>query len=73
MPVGLTPIHLILIVVIALIVLAPIFLIVALLRRSGHGPGSDPLRILDQRLARGEITREEYLEIRRALGRPGGR
>jgi uncharacterized membrane protein len=69
MPLGLTPVHLILVLVIALIVMAPIFVIVALLRRSGNGLGSDPLRILDERLARGEITRDEYLETRRAMGR----
>lgn len=69
MPVGLTPVDLILTAVIALVVLAPIFVVVALLRRSGNGLGSDPLRILDERLARGEITRDEYLETRRAMGR----
>jgi mono/diheme cytochrome c family protein len=45
---------------------------------SGSGPGreaaasaSRALDILDQRYARGEITREEYLQVRRDLQGPG--
>jgi uncharacterized membrane protein len=69
MPIGLTPVDLILVLVIALVVMAPIVVVVALLRRSGNGLGSDPLRIPDERLARVEITRDGYLETRRAMGR----
>jgi putative membrane protein len=35
--------------------------------REGPGTGSDALRILDERLARGEITTEEYERLRAAL------
>ena len=43
----------------------------------GHGtqPRSDARAILDERLARGEVTPDEYREIRRALDEtwpPGG-
>ena len=69
MPFGIGPGELVIVVVIALIIMAPILVVVALLRRSGNGLGSDPLRLLDERLARGEISREEYLEVRRILGR----
>ena len=69
MPFDIGPGEILIVAMIALIVMAPILVIVALLRRSGNGLGSDALRILDERLARGEITRDEYLETRRAIGR----
>lgn len=47
---------------------------VALIRSLGHrGPsqaGEDPLRILDQRFARGEITQDEYTYRRELLHTP---
>jgi uncharacterized membrane protein len=69
MPFGIGPGEMVIVMVIALLTMAPILVVVALLRRSGNGLGSDPLRLLDERLARGEISREEYLEVRRILGR----
>jgi putative membrane protein len=48
-------------------------------RRAGHPGndqehrGSDALRILDQRLARGEIDTEEYRRLREVLGDGAGR
>src|SRR6266852_2590617 len=48
-------------------------------RRAGHPGdgqehrGSDALRILDERLARGEIDTEEYRRLREALGGGAGR
>ena len=54
----------------ALLVLA----LVAVLRSTGDGGfgrGSPALRVVEERYARGEITREEFLERRRVLtGRP---
>ncbi len=38
-------------------------------RRSEPGPrGADPKRILDERLARGEIDAEEYVRLRDLMG-----
>jgi hypothetical protein len=34
-----------------------------------NGTNEDPMSILDQRLARGEISIEEYLELRQLLER----
>jgi uncharacterized membrane protein len=35
-------------------------------------PGASAIEILNQRYARGEITREEFETMKRALGEPGG-
>jgi putative membrane protein len=48
-----------------------IALIVALVRGSRSGPedsGTPALRLLEERYARGEITREEFVERRGVLG-----
>jgi mono/diheme cytochrome c family protein/uncharacterized membrane protein len=39
--------------------------------RGAAASSSSPREILDQRYARGELTREEYLQARRDLGDPG--
>lgn len=47
-----------------------IFLVIQLFRRAGSHPphsGSHALRILEERYARGEISREEYQERRAVL------
>lgn len=47
--------------------------LVSILFKTGHPPGSDhrgltPREILDQRYARGEITREQYEMMKKDLG-----
>ena len=47
-----------------------IYLIVTLVRRSGHGTQAaqdDPAAVLKQRYARGELGRDEYERMRRDL------
>jgi putative membrane protein len=41
---------------------------VALVRGAGAGRAQTPTQILDERFARGEITKEDYEERRRILG-----
>ena len=56
------------------VVLIAVVLLVRWLGRSGHGgalhspPGKTPLDILKERLAKGEIDKEEFEERRRVLG-----
>jgi uncharacterized membrane protein len=69
MPFGIGPAELFVTLVVALVVLAPIAVVFVVLRRIADGRRADPLAILDERLARGEITRDEYLATREAIGR----
>jgi putative membrane protein len=45
-----------------------VWVVLAAARGQGAGPVNDPMRILDERLATGEISPEEYTERRRVLG-----
>ena len=50
-----------------------IFGVIAVVRRllgqrDGSGAGSGALKVLDERYARGEIEREEYLQRRKDIG-----
>ncbi len=69
MPSGIGPAELVITAVVAGIYLVPIAVIFVLLRRIADRRREDPLTILDERLARGEITRDEYLATREAMGR----
>ncbi len=53
------------------LVVGTVIVAVSLLRRDGHRVGSAPLppalQVLEERYARGDITREEFLERRAVL------
>ncbi len=68
MPFSIGPGELIIVLIIALIVLVPIFLILAAIRFARTSQSGSARRILDERLARGEITLDEYQAARRAMG-----
>ena len=65
---GLSPVHLLLILVIIAI---PVVVLVVLLRAATGARRPDPSAILAVRLARGEITREDFDTAMRALGQTG--
>lgn len=53
----------------AFLIWAVYALVTSATRKPGHGPGGeDARRILDQRLARGEIDAEEYRRLRDLIG-----
>jgi len=55
---------------VTMMVIPAVLLIVVLLAAvRGLGPRANPLGVLDERYARGELTREEYLRIRADLTR----
>ena len=68
MPFNIGPGELVIVLIIALIVLVPVFLILAALRFARTSQSGSARRILDERLARGEITLEEHEAARRAIG-----
>jgi uncharacterized membrane protein len=68
MPIGLTPLHLLLVLVIAAIWVVPIVVIVLAVARVRRPGPPDPRAILAERLARGEITREQFDAAMQALG-----
>jgi putative membrane protein len=51
-----------------LVVVGIVWLLREAIGRSHRGPGSDPLAILDRRLAEGQISVEEYEQRRKTLG-----
>jgi putative membrane protein len=58
-----------------LVIVGIIYAIGALSRVGGRWsgpPGESPLDILDRRYARGEVTREQYQQMREDLTRRGG-
>ncbi len=68
MPFSIGPGELILVLIIALIVLVPVFLIWAAVRFARTSQTGSARRILHECLARGEITLDEYQAARRAIG-----
>jgi putative membrane protein len=50
-----------------LVVVGIVWLLREAIGRSHHGPGVDPLAILDRRLAEGQISVEEYEQRRKIL------
>jgi putative membrane protein len=50
-----------------LIVVGVLWLLREAIGRSHHGPGADPLAILDRRLAEGHISAEEYEQRKKTL------
>lgn len=55
------------VIVIAAIVVGVVYLVRGIGRRSGTGHGESALDILERRYARGEITREQFEEMKRNL------
>ena len=51
--------------IVFLVLLGIVLLVLATMRRGSSGP--DPLEILKQRLARGEVTREQYEEFKQLI------
>ena len=51
--------------IVFLVLLGIVLLVLATFRRGSSGP--DPLEILNQRLARGEVTREQYEEFKQLI------
>jgi putative membrane protein len=56
----------------ALVIVGVVWLVRSLTTGHHRGHGSDPLAVLDHRLASGEISIEEYRERRELLGKEGG-
>jgi Predicted membrane protein (DUF2078). len=50
-----------------LVVVGIVWLLREAIGRSHHGPGDDPLSILDRRLAEGQISVEEYEQRKKTL------
>ncbi len=69
MPFGIGLPELVIMTIIAVLFMAPIAVVFVMLRRINDSRRADPLTILDERLARGDITRDEYLATRAAMGR----
>jgi len=51
--------------IVFLVLLGIVLLVLETVRRGSSGP--DPLEILKQRLARGEVTREQYEEFKQLI------
>lgn len=51
-----------------LVVVGVVWLLREGIGHEGHGPGADPLAILDRRLAEGHISVEEYEQRKKTLG-----
>lgn len=51
-----------------LVVVGIVWLLREAIGRGHHGPGADPLSILDRRLAEGQISVEEYEQRKKTLG-----
>jgi uncharacterized membrane protein len=68
MPLALGPAELIMMLVVAFMTLALPVAVVLLLIRAGKRSNADPRATLADRLARGEITRDEFDTAMRALG-----
>jgi uncharacterized membrane protein len=51
-----------------LLVIALVVFLLRGVRTTGGDSGEGPVRVLEERYARGEITREEFLERRAVLG-----
>ena len=50
-----------------LVIVGVVWLLRETIGRSHHGPGGDPLAILDRRLAEGQISVEEYEQRKKTL------
>jgi putative membrane protein len=50
-----------------LVIVGIVWLLREAIGRSHHGPGADPLAILDRRLAEGQISVEEYEQRKKTL------
>jgi putative membrane protein len=50
-----------------LVIFGVVWLLRETINRGHHGPGGDPLAILDRRLAEGQISVEEYEQRRKTL------
>jgi uncharacterized membrane protein len=68
MPFNVGPGELVIALVTALIVLVPVLLILVAVRFARTSPSGSARRILDERLAPGEITLEQHQTARRAIG-----
>ena len=69
---GLTPVHLVFILAIAVVEFGiPILALVVIIRYVQGRNRPDPASVLAQRLARGEITREQFDTAMQALGLAG--
>jgi len=68
---GLSPVHLFLMLVVAAQVAIPILIVVLIVRYFVGRSRPDPRAILADRLARGEITREQFDTAMQALGLGG--
>lgn len=53
-----------------LVVVGVIWLLREAIGRGHHGPGNDPLAILDRRLAEGQLSIDDYEQRRKTLGAP---
>ena len=51
-----------------ILLIALLVLLVGAMRTTARGSGGPAVRLLEERYARGEITREEFLERRTVLG-----
>lgn len=51
-----------------LVVVGVVWLLREAIGRGHHGPGGEPLAILDRRLAEGQISVEEYEQRKKTLG-----
>jgi putative membrane protein len=51
-----------------LVVVGVVWLLREAIGRGHHGPGDDPLAILDRRLAEGQLSVEEYEQRKKTLG-----
>jgi uncharacterized membrane protein len=65
---GLSPIHFILILAVSALMLGPVVVLVLFLRAAQGPRRPDPRAVLADRLARGQITPDEFATAMRALG-----